>query len=202
MRAGVLLLALIASVPPVLLAVNAIATTVPQFFDPCFEWGTGSGRSRTLVRDDPCAATGRGGTSETKRQAVTRLLLIPGGLLVASALGILGAVLRRPLVAVLGAVVIYAASLPFMLTLASVAAFTSGAFLLVARFTSPLSGAPKVIVRALGAVAAMFALSWIQAAIRPTVNREALLFLFAVVGFHLFVAVAAWWPYSRPVTPS
>ncbi len=202
MRAGVLLSALIASVPPVLLAVNAIATTVPEFFDPCFEWGAGSSRSRKITRDDPCAATGRGGTSETKQQAVARLLFIPGGIIAGSALGILGAARRRSAFAVLGAVVIYAASLPFMLTLASVAAFTSGAFVLVARAASPLGDAPKIIARVLGAVAAMFALSWIQAAIRPMVNGEAPLLLLAVVGFHLFVAVAAWWPYSRPVTPA
>jgi len=197
MRGVVILLALISSVPPVLLAVNAIARTIPEFFDPCFEWGAGSNTSRTVSAQDPCATTGRGGTSETRQQALGRLLLIPGGILAGSALGIFGAARRRSVFAVLGAVLMYLASLPFALTFASIAAFTSGTFLLVARSTGPLLGVPKAIVRVLGAVAVMMALSWIRVAIVATGHGEGQFLLFAVIGFQVFVAVAGWWPYSQ-----
>jgi hypothetical protein len=71
-----------------LLALRAVAITASQFFDPCFQWGIGNSSSGTIRRDDPCRS--RSGASETKTQAVARMLILPGGILAGLALGILG----------------------------------------------------------------------------------------------------------------
>src|SRR5271157_5753168 len=170
MRALATLVAIVASLPPIALAVIIVVNTVPQFSNPCFEWASPSAISHTTGPDDPCAAAGRGGTSETKLQALMRLLIIPGGVMVASVLAIWGVLGHRSGLVVLGAVLMFFESLPWLLTMASVAGLTTGAFLLVARACAPLERLPKVVARVLGILAAAFALGWVWTAVRPEVN--------------------------------
>ena len=42
MRAGTIWLAVLASLLPGLLAIRAVVITLPQFSDPCFQWGAAS----------------------------------------------------------------------------------------------------------------------------------------------------------------
>ena len=79
MRVGTMVLAGMVSLPLGLVAVRAVAITASQFFDPCFQWGIGNSSSGTIRRDDPCRS--RSGSSETKTQAVARMLIVPGGIL-------------------------------------------------------------------------------------------------------------------------
>src|SRR5579863_8515935 len=141
MRAGAILLAVIASLPTAILGVRAIAITAPQFSDPCFEWGSGNGNSGafsgSLRAGDPCRS--RGGTSETKRQAVARMLLIPGGMLAAIVLGIFGVVRPRLVFAVAGAVVMFLESIALAMGMSIgllATALAGGAFLLAGRMAA------------------------------------------------------------------
>ena len=175
-------MALVSAAPPGALAIRAIAQTVPQFFEPCFEWGG------TSVTSPSC-----GGTSETKQHAIVRLLLFPGGMLFGVALGVYATARLSSGIAVAAAVVMYAASLPFALTFAILSAFPSAAMLLVARFAGPPRGATKVTMRVLGAVAGLMGLDWIWIGTRAGVP----LLLGIVVLLHAAIAAAAWWP-ARP----
>jgi hypothetical protein len=69
-----------------------LAREVPQFWDPCYEWGAGGGgagagtHSYSMQLTPDCPR--RGATSETKAQAALRLGLVQGAGLVAGALAI------------------------------------------------------------------------------------------------------------------
>ena len=199
MRPLATLVAVVASLLPVALAAAIVVNTLPQLSNPCFEWGSSSSTYRTVGPNDPCAATGRGGTSETKLQAVIRLLILSGGTLLAGALAVWGAFARRPTLVVLGAFLMFFESLPWLLTIASVAAFTSGAFLLVARASAPLQRVPKLSARVLGIITALFALAGVRTAVRVEIGERGqvpILLLFTIA-FQLFVTIVAWWPYPR-----
>jgi hypothetical protein len=132
MRVGATALAVVVSLPLGLVAVRAVAITAGQFFDPCFQWGNGGNSfSGTIRPGDPCRA--QSGTSETKTQAVVRMLIVPGGILAGLALGILGVARGRAGPAVAGAVVVFLESAPLMFSFGPFAVLTSGAFLLLAR---------------------------------------------------------------------
>jgi hypothetical protein len=138
MRTGMVVLAVVASLPMGLLAIRAITITAAEASNPCFEWGSGSQTSSSgaisysLRPNDPCA-NGRGGTSETKTHAIMRLLIVSGGILLAVSLGIAGSVLSRRGLLVLGAVMMFLEAVPLIFSVAPVAVLTSGAFLLAAR---------------------------------------------------------------------
>ncbi|MBW3583081.1 MAG: hypothetical protein KY455_08285 [Euryarchaeota archaeon] len=79
--ASILALALGALVA--LSAVVSTAAAVPQFFDPCHEWGVGSGQDDgTIALDDECPS--RTGTSQTRTEAILNLVAIQGVLLLAA----------------------------------------------------------------------------------------------------------------------
>jgi len=196
MRVGTMLLAGMVSLPLGLVAVRAVAITASQFFDPCFQWGIGNSSSDTIRRDDPCRS--RSGTSETKTQAVARMLIVPGGILAGLALGILGAARSRPGLAVAGAVVVFLEAFPLVFSFAPLAVLTSGVFLLLARNTGRLGGGTKTLVRVVGAVSAIMALNGARMIV-PTVTDlgPGWVMLLLQTAFLFFVAGAAWWPDSR-----
>src|SRR6185437_8027589 len=154
---GATALAVVVSLPMGLVAVRAVAITAGQFFDPCFQWGTGNSGSATIRRDDPCRS--RSGTSETKTQAVARMMMVPGGILAGLALGIIGAARGRAGLAVAGAAVALVESAPLMFSVGPFAVLTSGAFLLLARNAGPLRGAARIAARVLGVVSALMGLN-------------------------------------------
>jgi cytochrome c biogenesis factor len=69
------------------------------------------------------------------------MLMVPGGILAGLALGILGTARSRAGLVVAGAAVVFVESVPLMFSFAPLAVLTSGAFLLLARKASPISGA-------------------------------------------------------------
>jgi hypothetical protein len=91
--------------------------------------------------ESPCRSVG--GTSETKLYAVVRLLLVHGGILIASVLGIMGAFIRRPVLLVLGAGLMFLESVPLIFSFAWLTVFVSGLFLLAARAGAPVSGSSE-----------------------------------------------------------
>src|SRR5215470_3796258 len=96
----------------------------------------------------PCRTMG--GTSETKAQAVARLSLAHGGILIASLLAILNALLSWLLLSVLGAAMIFVEAIPLIWNFGWLTVFVSGSFLLAARRSAPVHGAAKVGMRLIG----------------------------------------------------
>ena len=194
MRVGTTVLAAIISLPLGLVAVRAVAITVGQFSDPCFQWNTGNSGSATIRSDDPCRS--RSGTSETQTQAVARMLIVPGGILAGLALGIIGTARSRAGLAVAGAVVVFVEAVPLLFSFAPLAVLTSGVFLLLARSAGPSSGAARIAARVLGVVSAIMGLNALRVA-APMVNEPGWIVLLLQMAFLFFVAGAAWWPESR-----
>jgi len=93
-----------------LVAAGSVFSRVRDFLDPCLQWGENSGSVASLpppsAHPAPCA-TRVSATSETRRGAVVQLLLAPGGILLAVALGIIGAVRARQGLVVSAAVLLF-----------------------------------------------------------------------------------------------
>jgi len=197
MRVGAMVVAVMVSLPLGLVAIGAVASTARQFFDPCFQWGNGGNSfSGTIRPGDPCRA--QSGTSESKTQAVARMLIVPGGILIGLALGIFGAARGWAGLAVGGAVVVFLESVPLMFSFGPLAVLTSGAFLLLARNVGPLRGAARVTARVLGVVSAIMGLNALRL-VAPMVNEPGWIMLLLQTAFLFFVAGAAWWPDVRRV---
>jgi hypothetical protein len=207
MRRAAILLRVISSLPLGILAGRSIAITVQQFFDPCLEWNlsTGSGSihssSPKIAGDDPCASR-RAATSETRTGAIIRLLLVGGGIIAAIVLGIWGTVRSRQGLAVTGAVMMFLEAIPLMFSFAALPVFASGSFLLSARATSPLRGAPRIAARVMGVIAGVAGLNGIVGALRywaTAAEFAPLLWLLPVCCF--FVTAVAWWPSLDSISP-
>jgi hypothetical protein len=200
MRFGATVVAVVVSLPLGLVAARAVAITAGQFFDPCFQWGNGNSASGTISgtirRDDPCRS--RSGASETKTEAIARMLIVPGGILAGLALGILGVARGRAGLAVGGAVVVFLESVPLMFSFGPFAVLTSGAFLLLGRNAGPWNRATRITARALGVVSAIMGLNALRF-VAPTVTgfEPGWIMLLFQMAFLFFVSGAAWWPARR-----
>jgi hypothetical protein len=187
MRFSAVAIALVAVLLPVLMVSWSLSQTLPQFSDPCFQWGISQRGSMHISPAGPCHAMG--GTSETKAQAVVRLTLIHGGILIASLLAILGALWSRPLLSVLGAGLIFFESIPLIFSFAWLTVFVSGLFLLAARESAQVHGAAKLGMRLMGSLGGLAALMYM-----PSLLGGPPLFLVFLVIALAFVAVVGWWP--------
>jgi len=87
---------------------------IPSYWDPCFVWGQSGGQIISIRSSDPCQSVS--GTSETRVGALGRLLLVQGTGVVAALLGLVGALLARPRVGLLGAGLLFILSIPLMLS--------------------------------------------------------------------------------------
>jgi hypothetical protein len=155
-----LILAALAAVPVLVIAVLSALQIMSRLADPCIQWGAGhsqtssageyrsgqfsaelSGRSGHSTAN-PCAARMEA-TSETRSRALGRLVTIPCGLLVASLLGVFGALRSRPSLAVAGSIIMFLESAVmfsiFPLTLAA------ALLLLLAARQSSLATRPSAI---------------------------------------------------------
>lgn len=187
MRFPAVAIAVLAALPPLLLVTWSSSTTIAQFWDPCFQWGMSQRGSMHISPGGPCHTTG--GTSETKAQAVARLSLVHGGILIASLLGILGAFLSRPLLSVFGAGLIFVEAIPLIWSFAWLTMFVSGLFLMTARESAPVHGAAKMGMRLIGSIAGLAGLGYM----RSLLDGPPLFFIFLVIAL-VFVAVVGWWP--------
>jgi hypothetical protein len=105
----------IAGALPLLIIFGVSAfSEIPRYWDPCFMWGQRSGMAISIRSGDPCQSVG--GTSETRVGALGRLVLVQGTGVVAALLGLVGAVLARPRVSLLGAGLLFILSIPLMLS--------------------------------------------------------------------------------------
>lgn len=131
-----MLLAMLVSLPMGLVAARAVAYDLHEFADPCLQWGVGSNGSVTLgsvsVRpNDPCARR-ISQTSETRTRALITVLIVPGGIIVAIGLGLVGAASSRPTLMLVGACLMFLEAFPLVFSFAPVALLTAGALALLA----------------------------------------------------------------------
>jgi len=187
MRRRALAIAVSIAVPLMTLAVWSTGRTIREFSDPCVYWGA-SQPAPTLAPGGPCPSVRVNG--ETKARAVGRLIVINGGILVASLLGVLGAWLARPSLLVAGAGLILMESFVQMSLLALAPMLASGLLLLAARLAAAGAGAG---LRVVGSLAGVWGLWWLAAALRGGPPG-----VWAFVGALGLVAAIGWWPSGRP----
>lgn len=187
MRNRAVLIALVATLPLILFTAWSSSRTLSRFSDPCYQWGLSQPITGVISPDSPCQSFQ--GTSETKLHAAVLLILVPGGILVASVLAILGAALGRPLLAVLGAGLMFLESVPLILSFAWLTVLVSGLLLLTVRASAHAQGAVMMGIRLIGSIAALAALVYL-----PGLFYGAPLFLVFLLIALVFVAAIGWWP--------
>jgi hypothetical protein len=122
-------------------------------------------------------------------RALVFLLLVQGGILLAMAMGVMGALWRRPGLSVSGAGLMFLEGVPLIFSFAWLAVLVSGLFLLAARDIAPIGGAALVGARVIGSLAILWALACV-----PSLLRGGPLFLIFLVVALAGVAVVGWWP--------
>lgn len=200
MRRRAVLVSLIAALPAGLVAAVSLARAVPDFFDPCFQWATGSSTetegmvthtfSGALAPGGPCRSIRA--SSETKLHALARLTLVPGGILAAVTLAGFGAVRSRSMFSVLAALLILLESVPLIFSFAPVSVFACGGFLLAARYTTVLRGPAKALAQITGSLAAVAAFFCLRSVLFLGGAPPLLLALICLL---ILVAVIGWWPH-------
>ncbi|MBZ5724825.1 MAG: hypothetical protein LAP87_07490 [Acidobacteriia bacterium] len=135
MRSIVLAVAAAGSLILGVVAVHAIAVTVSELVDPCWQWGVPSSGTLSLPAGGPCRHTGASG--ETRTHAVVKLLVCPGGILLAIALAVMGEIRYRAALTWSGAALMFLESPLLWFTIWPVSVFTGTAFLLLGVYRSP-----------------------------------------------------------------
>ena len=191
MRYRAVAIAFVAALPPVLLVTPPLSRTLRHFSDPCVQWGVSFSEPVTVAVPPGGLCRSVETTSETRRQAVVRMILLHGGVLIASTLGFLGALFARPLITVIAAGLMLLESVPMMFSFGWVAALGSGLFLVAARDSGPIVRTAELGMRVIGSLGGIGALLFLPA----IVSRALFLVLSCIV--LAFVAVAGWWPEIR-----
>jgi hypothetical protein len=102
--------ALAACLPILIFVIWSAAAEVPDFFNPCFQWGAGNSGIVILTPQCPSA----GGSSQPLSQAILVLALVQGGIIAGVATGLLGILLARPTFMKAGFVVLVLESTPLL----------------------------------------------------------------------------------------
>ena len=102
-------------VPIAIFAVWTAYAQIIDFFNPCITWGVGNSGSVALnpAARGPCSMSS-GGNSETILGAAITLVLIQGVILSGAFLGALGIIRSQPNLAIVGAMILFAESVPLM----------------------------------------------------------------------------------------
>jgi hypothetical protein len=101
MRSKVFLVAMLTSLPIGLVSVSALIREARDLLDPCLHWGESSDSGSLMSLPPPGAqpgspcATRVSGTAETRQGSILRTFGVSGGILLAVALGIIGAARSR-----------------------------------------------------------------------------------------------------------
>jgi hypothetical protein len=109
---ALVLVALVASLPIASWAFVSVTSSLPDFFNPCFTWGMGSGGIVIVSPTGPCQSAG--GSSETVLQAILRMILIQGGILLASTFGVIGVFRLRKSMILTASLILILESAPFV----------------------------------------------------------------------------------------
>ena len=185
-------IAILGVLPPLILVAWSANQTLKQFYDPCFQWGMPTEASLSLSPEDPYRSIG--GTAETKDQAVMRLILIHGGIVIASLLGVLGVLIVRPVVSVLGAGLILLESIPLVFSFGWLTVFASGLLLVASRDSASISPTATLARRAIGSLSGVAVLPFLPGLLSLAPVS------FVWVAALLFVVAVGWWPMPKPKT--
>lgn len=129
-----------AAAPILLLGLVSLIHTVSAFSDPCLTWAPAShpeagGVSASLAANPKSPCAGRVAfTAQTRAQASRQAILVSGGLIAGSTLGLLGAFFAAPLLGVVGALILLVES-AFIGSLAALPFAAALLFLWAARKT-------------------------------------------------------------------
>lgn len=178
-------------------ALLSLGLEITHFFDPCFRWAGEGG-----APDRGQCPTNIQSTSETKLNALMRLSLIQGGILIAATIGLWGAIRNQPILPIVSAVILFLESIPLVFGgLAILTLFTSGMFAWSARSIAPFQGSAKLLLRALGILASLTAVMLLIRLFIPIMEAQD---AFSGLGFGLiliallaFNAIVAWWPEKK-----
>jgi hypothetical protein len=171
-------------------SISSVITRLPKFLDPCVEWGVERASGR-LPASGPCRDHIEG-TSQTKSGAVMQLLLVHGGILAASVLGIIGTLRPAPVLSALAAFFFLLEAIPLVFSFAPLAVLASALFLLEARLSVPHTRGVRVLRYLTGPLAGCGVLPDIAVSItRAEIPPVLLLVRIAAL---LLVVAAAWWP--------
>jgi hypothetical protein len=196
-RALAIGVALLAALAPDLLVAWSLSRELPRFYNPCLEWGSPShgystsGQARRIPSGAPCRVFER--TTDTKTAAVLRLLIVQGGILIGTLLGVLGALRALPSMSVLGSGLLFLEAVPLIFSFAWLMVLASGLFLLVARLIAPLRRITYFGQRVIGSVAGIALLVYLSTMLVHKTIALPLFFLFLLIAL-AFVTVVAWWP--------
>src|SRR5262245_7633073 len=106
------IIAIAAILPIATFAAMSFVNQLPEFFNSCFTWGMVNGGTLTVSPAGPCTAAG--GSSETIPQAILTLILIPGGILLASSMGVIGVFRSRQILMLASSMILFLESIPFV----------------------------------------------------------------------------------------
>ena len=144
-RLVTVLLTIVATSPIAGVAVWSIHRTAVELADPCARWESiarGQMITASIGPNDVC----RGVTihSESKRRTAVVAALVPGGMLTAAFLAVVGAVLSRRRILLAGAFGIFAETIPGLFSIAPLTLVVGLALLFLARRVQRDSGAVEV----------------------------------------------------------
>jgi hypothetical protein len=130
----VVLLVFATAAPIAAVALWSISHTVIEISDPCASWDYPPGQGLHIGPHDPCREASV--QSESKARAVTRAAMVPGGLLAAAILALMGAVLSRRRVLIAAGIGMLAETV-VVFTIAPLTLVAGVSYLLLARRIQP-----------------------------------------------------------------
>src|SRR2546428_12300769 len=100
------LLAVVAILPITFIAVTTLFYEASDLINPCVHWGTGMSGSTAFALGGSCSVATS--ASETIPQAILRLTLIQGGILISAVLGVVGVVWSHPRGKLFSSIILFA----------------------------------------------------------------------------------------------
>jgi hypothetical protein len=128
-RKRAIALAALIALPVVSFVAWSATNTMRRLNDPCVEWGVTGELERAVA---PGCRSFQS-TTQTKKQAVTWLILLQGGMLIAAVAGLIGAIRARPKFSVAGAAILLLVAIPAMFSIGLLLLAESALLLVVAR---------------------------------------------------------------------
>ena len=135
-RLTALLLTSVVASPLIAITMWSIGRTVKELSNPCIAWGQSTPFRATIGPHDPCRE--RGGTTGSKAGAALLAALVPGGVLAAAILAVVGAASSRPRLMLVASVAMLLET-PFAFSIAPLTLIAGLSFLFLARWVPPNS---------------------------------------------------------------
>jgi hypothetical protein len=188
------LITILASLPAALFVIVALVNEILHFDDPCFQWGLTSGQRISPTHECPTVS----GASETRDQALTRITLIQGGVLLGLALGMYGTLRRKPYFTLLASFVMFLEAIPLLVgSFPLVILVSCGLFLWVSKLQGIDGVLPRVGAKGLTFASTVVALTIIVVWLISGSPMQGLSFLLTIISMFAFIAALAWYKYPK-----